>query len=245
MPIYDEHKLSKVVRDFPLSRHDTALDVGCGDGCRSVEASKHARSVVSCDVSPICLGKLKRTSRAQKIANISLVSADAQNLPFRDCSFSRMICTDLLEHVRSDRQALHEFHRVLRAGGRMFVAVPAYVSETLYLRLDSEYNHKRGHLRTYKTEEILSLLTGSGFSILRSTYAEFLRAIFHIFLILFRLPVGETTGAMSAQDTIGALVGTCWKTCRNLYYSKVVRLFDSFCACSFPVSFFVVCEKRK
>lgn len=52
------------------------------------------------------------------------VQADILALPFNDCSFGLIICSHVLEHVRNDRLALRELHRVLSPGGRALISVP-------------------------------------------------------------------------------------------------------------------------
>jgi SAM-dependent methyltransferase len=50
---------------------------------------------------------------------------DAQRLPFASQSFSNVMMIDLLHHVEFPLQALQEFHRVLRPGGRLVFCEPA------------------------------------------------------------------------------------------------------------------------
>jgi SAM-dependent methyltransferase len=50
---------------------------------------------------------------------------DAQQLPFASQSFSNVLMIDVLHHVEFALQALQEFHRVLRPGGRLVFCEPA------------------------------------------------------------------------------------------------------------------------
>jgi SAM-dependent methyltransferase len=50
--------------------------------------------------------------------------ADLTELPFADASFDAAINIVVLEHVAYPAKAIGEFRRVLRPGGRIFVAVP-------------------------------------------------------------------------------------------------------------------------
>ncbi|HEX8856967.1 MAG TPA: methyltransferase domain-containing protein [Thermoleophilaceae bacterium] len=52
------------------------------------------------------------------------VIASAERLPVEDQSFDALLFTQVLEHVADPRAVLGEAHRVLRAGGRLFVTVP-------------------------------------------------------------------------------------------------------------------------
>ncbi len=50
--------------------------------------------------------------------------ADLCQLPFADESLDGLLCEMVLEHVPDARGAIREFHRVLKPGGRLYVAIP-------------------------------------------------------------------------------------------------------------------------
>src|SRR5262249_1364123 len=52
------------------------------------------------------------------------VLAVGQRLPFRDASFDGLLSIAVLEHVRDPFACAAEIHRVLKPGGRAYVAVP-------------------------------------------------------------------------------------------------------------------------
>jgi SAM-dependent methyltransferase len=52
------------------------------------------------------------------------VAADLARLPLRADAVDGILCEMVLEHVEEARQALSEFARVLRPGGRLYLAVP-------------------------------------------------------------------------------------------------------------------------
>lgn len=52
------------------------------------------------------------------------ILADASSLPFKDSSFSSVLCTELLEHVLRPDMVVSEIHRVLFPGGRLILTVP-------------------------------------------------------------------------------------------------------------------------
>jgi SAM-dependent methyltransferase len=52
------------------------------------------------------------------------VRCDITALDFEDESFDVVVCSHVLEHVRDDRAALKELHRVLRPGGVAYIQVP-------------------------------------------------------------------------------------------------------------------------
>ena len=52
------------------------------------------------------------------------IQASVYQLPFPDETFSAVIATELLEHLKEPRQAISEIHRVLKPGGVLLLTVP-------------------------------------------------------------------------------------------------------------------------
>jgi SAM-dependent methyltransferase len=60
----------------------------------------------------------------------AMCRVDIQALPFRDATFDLVWCSHVLEHVPSDRQAMHEIRRVLKDGGSAVIQVPIWGAAT-------------------------------------------------------------------------------------------------------------------
>jgi SAM-dependent methyltransferase len=58
------------------------------------------------------------------IANVLLVRASAQKLPFMPAQFQAVTCIQVLEHVRRPEEALHELAMSLAEGGVLFLSIP-------------------------------------------------------------------------------------------------------------------------
>ncbi len=52
------------------------------------------------------------------------VVGDACAMPFRDESFSTVVCLEVMEHVESPEALLREIRRVMRSGGTLFFSIP-------------------------------------------------------------------------------------------------------------------------
>ncbi len=52
------------------------------------------------------------------------VAADALHLPFKNASFSQVVCSEVVEHLPEDRHAFREMSEVLRAGGSLILTFP-------------------------------------------------------------------------------------------------------------------------
>src|SRR5438105_3348465 len=49
------------------------------------------------------------------------VVGDAHALPFKDGTFERVLCTEVLEHLHTPQKAIDEMHRVLSPGGKLIL----------------------------------------------------------------------------------------------------------------------------
>ena len=88
---------------------------------------------------------------------------------FRDASFDRVICAEVMEHVHDYRGAARELARVLRPGGRLAVTIPTATSEHLYLRLGDDYfESPGGHIRIFQPRALAKFRQGFG-RLLRTT----------------------------------------------------------------------------
>ena len=96
-------------------RHPKILDVGCGTADLSLAFSPLGQ-VVGCD---FCYPMLR--IGADKIAGnhrqISLLGADALQLPFIDASFDAVVSAFVLRNLADMERGIREMHRILRPGG--------------------------------------------------------------------------------------------------------------------------------
>ena len=148
--------LKPMMGEFSLSHSETVLDAGCGYGVRSVELGRDVGShVISIDLSMSCLKAVKKEKR---LFNIDLIQADLQNLPLKEGVFDKIVSGDVLEHVPDVLKTLKGFYRVTKQSGLVFLLVPSSVSEKLFLRLDETYLERIGHLRTFESAKLLTLV---------------------------------------------------------------------------------------
>jgi len=105
------------VQQFFLLNEKKVLDLGCGYGYLSLEASKTVREVVALDLADQMLKDLKARVRHLKLSNLSIIKADATHLPFKPEVFDATLSYDLYEHIRDQHALLQETFRVLRTKG--------------------------------------------------------------------------------------------------------------------------------
>ncbi len=88
------------------------LDVGTGSGRISVPVLEHDADLIGCDISRKMMALLR-----QKFPAARLAEADASRLPFPNGHFDAVTTCHVMHLVGPWREALREYHRVLRAGG--------------------------------------------------------------------------------------------------------------------------------
>ncbi len=147
------------------------LDVGCGSG-RHVGAAYQQDGAVAIGIDPnlndlsAAVERLHIHDRMQAHGGGAwhLAAADALRLPFAAQSFDLVICSEVLEHIVNDHQAMVELVRVTKPGGIIAVSVPRFWPERICWRLSKTYAAASGgHVRIYHTRQLISRLKQAGF----------------------------------------------------------------------------------
>jgi 2-polyprenyl-3-methyl-5-hydroxy-6-metoxy-1,4-benzoquinol methylase len=91
------------------------------------------------------------------------LTGDITKLPFADHSFDVVICSEVLEHIPDDAEAIREITRVLKPGEMLVVSVPSFLPEAICWALSKSYrNEPGGHIRIYKKRELIRKLEQAG-----------------------------------------------------------------------------------
>src|SRR3954468_2892349 len=97
------------------------LDVACGTGNATLPAARAGARVTGLDFAPALL-EIARERAADAMVEIGFVEGDAQELPFEDASFDRVISTFGHMFAPDHERTASEMKRVLRPGGAIAVA---------------------------------------------------------------------------------------------------------------------------
>jgi SAM-dependent methyltransferase len=148
----------------------TILDIGCGSGRHTCGAYQCREiTIIGSDLNLEDLNQAReRLLFHDKLGEHgggawALSAADITCLPFKSECFDLVICSEVLEHIPDEQQAVRELVRVLKSGCNLAVSVPRYWPERLYWALSKDYaNSNQGHIRIYKSEGLTSLLENHG-----------------------------------------------------------------------------------
>lgn len=111
-------------------------------------------NIIYSDLSHLALTTIKHT-----YGNGLYVVADVCFLPFKSDIFSCLICSEVLEHVENDSEALSEMARVMKPSGSLVITFP---HRHCYYSFD-DYFVK--HLRRYELSEMQTLLGKTGLTV--------------------------------------------------------------------------------
>jgi ubiquinone/menaquinone biosynthesis C-methylase UbiE len=113
-----------------VSEKMSILDVGCGPGYVSAAAAERGAIARGLDFSK------EMVAIAQKMfPHIEFREGDAQNLPFADASFDRVLANFALLHLSDPERACAEACRVLKPGGKFGFTIWAPPSESPYAKI--------------------------------------------------------------------------------------------------------------
>jgi ubiquinone/menaquinone biosynthesis C-methylase UbiE len=104
--------VENILRDAPRGR---LLDVPAGEGALALRLKRLGYDVACCDLYPEIF----------QLDGVEIRSGNLDSrLPYDDATFDAAVCVEGLEHIQNPTNAISEFARILRPGGRLVVWVP-------------------------------------------------------------------------------------------------------------------------
>ncbi|HMK38179.1 MAG TPA: class I SAM-dependent methyltransferase [Bacteroidota bacterium] len=167
---------------LPLPLSARVLDVGCGTGA-ILESFSRRYQAFGTDTAPQAIA----FCRERGLTRLHLGTLDTY--PSSE-PFDLITMLDMLEHVEDDGALLRAGRRLLRDGGHILIAVPAFPS--LWSKHDEILHHKRRYTRS----SLRGLVDRSGFTIEHLTF-------FNCFLFppaLLKRLAARVTGSEKAND---------------------------------------------
>lgn len=148
--------VSRLRRLLKLPAPGWLLDAGGGTGRVSAQLSPLVGGLVISDLSHRMLQKAGEK-------NLCPVQAHAEQLPFADQYFDRVLVVDALHHFCDQQDAVSDLLRVLKKGGRLLIEEPDFTHNGVkILALIEKILLMRS--RFYPPERIKSMITAHGVS---------------------------------------------------------------------------------
>jgi SAM-dependent methyltransferase len=104
------------------------LDAGCGGGGTALSLAEECSFAVGLDLDARFVGSGTRLRAERGVTNAGFVHGDGARLPFGDSAFDLVFSHSVIEHVASAEGYLRECHRVLRAGGVLYLSTAPTLS---------------------------------------------------------------------------------------------------------------------
>jgi len=139
------------------------------------------------------------------------IVGDATRLPFKNNSLSKILVTEVLEHIIDDEIAIHEIFRSLKRFGECVISAPCYdyplfLKTLIHVGTGPQMHYREG----YKTDELVEMLTRSGLKPNEIKYCNGIISalIFKLMEIFYILRMGK------------------YKTQSKLFYLKKSSFFE-------------------
>tara|TARA_B100000902_G_scaffold369903_1_gene394529 strand:- start:3188 stop:3895 length:708 start_codon:yes stop_codon:yes gene_type:complete len=151
-----------------LESNQLILDMGCGEGRHSIGALLETpANVIGLDLSVQDLKIAKHRLNDFDLSDINAFCTfgvgNINDIPIKNASLDAVMCSEVLEHVDSPEESIHELVRVLKPGGVMALSVPRYLPELICWKLSKEYSQTPGgHVRIFRHRQLKDLAVNAG-----------------------------------------------------------------------------------
>lgn len=168
-----------------IRAEDTVLDLGCGDGGITSFCARAGADLIIADIDGSKIDATKQRLLAANAKSVKTLVTDANPLDLPDAAVTRVICTEVLEHVDDPAAVMRELVRVGRAGAFYLISVPDASAENLQKPVaDPVYFQKPNHIRIIGRDEFRSMVERAGLIVESHTTSSFYWALWWSFFWL-------------------------------------------------------------
>jgi len=112
----------KKIKDLlQLSNNDDFLDIGCGSGYLLNQAV--CKRGVGADISDLMVKTARENCKNN--GKKFVVQSDAENLPFKNMCFNKIVSTEVIEHILHPQALLKEIARISRNNSVIVITIPS------------------------------------------------------------------------------------------------------------------------
>jgi ubiquinone/menaquinone biosynthesis C-methylase UbiE len=141
---HDELRHNMILKEIlPIRKNDKIIELGCGSGDLFLKILKHKEHIssyiIGIDISGPNIDILNK--KLADISNFAIVYVDGNKMHWNENvkveigdvrkleniksnTFDKVICSEVLEHIRDIGKALDEIKRITKIGGKIIITVP-------------------------------------------------------------------------------------------------------------------------
>jgi acetyltransferase-like isoleucine patch superfamily enzyme/SAM-dependent methyltransferase len=167
---------------FPVAPDDVVLDLGCGDGGMAGFCATQGARLILADIDADKIAQARKSLSSFPELRLETYVTDANPLPVADATATRIICTEVLEHVDNPAAIMAELVRIGRPGALYLFSVPGTALEKLLKSLaPPQYFEKPNHIRIFEPEAFADLVRCAGLRVEHRSSLGFFWALWSLF----------------------------------------------------------------
>jgi uncharacterized protein (TIRG00374 family) len=153
---FQRRRTGTIVTMLEAKNSDVILDIGCGSGVQLRALGLDSPALmIGMDVNAGAL----RFAKGKNIPNTEFLIADAEQLPFKKKTVTKIICAEIIEHLHEPEKMIAESERILKDGGAIVISTPNEHSvwgayEFLWDVLGRGRNYGETHLKFFSAPEL-------------------------------------------------------------------------------------------
>jgi SAM-dependent methyltransferase len=188
------NEIDEAAPGFKISGEDVVVDVGSGDGGLGIFCARRARETVLIDNDAARVERAVAKVGQEGGRNVRGLVGDAAALPLPDGLASRVICTEVLEHVDDPAKVMAELVRIGRPGALYLISVPNGPAERLQIGLAwPKYFEKPNHIWIFDPEDFTNLVEDAGLVIENNSVRGFFWTLHWMFFWQANQEFGTST----------------------------------------------------
>jgi ubiquinone/menaquinone biosynthesis C-methylase UbiE len=134
---YDSHMdnlFSLVSKHLHSFRPVNFLDIGCGDGSRTIRLAQYF-GIDAVHTYGVDNQEGLITNECAKLLHAKQIDLEMETLPYGENEFDLVVCNQVLEHLKNYDKVIHDILRVTRTGGYIMIGIPnlAHLINRIYL----------------------------------------------------------------------------------------------------------------
>lgn len=157
-----------------ITADDVVLDAGCGEGGVVAFCARRGAHIIAIDMHQETLDAARELLSKTTARQLDFHCSPADKLPVADEVASRILCTEVLEHVEDPASVIRELYRVGKPGALYLFSAPETLSEALLKKVGPEsYFRAPNHVRVFDRPGFAAVIEAGGLEIVSHTMTGF------------------------------------------------------------------------